>query len=490
MPDDTPILQMPYILPAQAQKHVTHNEALRILDVLVQLIVIDRDQTVPPPTPTEADRHIVPPLATGDWQGMDGQIALWEHGQWSFFVPQHGWSAYVLAEGVMASCLGGAWVVAAEQPLHATQIGISATADAVNRLSVTAPATLLNHDGGGHQLKINKSGPGDTASLLFQSGFSGRAEMGLAGGDDFTIKVSSDGASFLTGVAVDGASGVVSAPMGLRMADGTAVEPGLGFASETGLGLARAALGQMALCAGGAARAHLSAAGLSLSVPLTGTAVTQSASDTAAGRLLKVGDFGLGRLVAFAGDIDAPSALPTGFVRVLAGATGAKPAGTSAFNMLVLRPDATNPYANTSQIAFVDASTEMLTRAWNGTAWSGWCLLFQSSNVVGTVSQSGGVPTGAVVERGSNANGHFTRFADGTQICRSTVTSVSGGALTWTYPAAFVGIPSFTASVGDGALRVATWANRLATSVDINVFDASGMRTVNPVDVQVSGYWF
>jgi len=38
-------------------------------------------------------------------------------------------------------------------------------------------------------------------------------------------------------------------------------------------------------------------------------------------------------------------------------------------------------------------------------------------NLVGTVSQSGGVPTGAVVERGSNANGDYVRFADGTQIC-------------------------------------------------------------------------
>ena len=48
MPDDTDILGLPLILPAQAQKHVTHNEALVALDVIVQLSVINRDQTVPP----------------------------------------------------------------------------------------------------------------------------------------------------------------------------------------------------------------------------------------------------------------------------------------------------------------------------------------------------------------------------------------------------------------------------------------------------------
>lgn len=30
-------LSLPYLAPAQAQKHVTHNEGLRMLDVLVQL---------------------------------------------------------------------------------------------------------------------------------------------------------------------------------------------------------------------------------------------------------------------------------------------------------------------------------------------------------------------------------------------------------------------------------------------------------------------
>lgn len=68
--------------------------------------------------------------------------------------------------------------------------------------------------------------------------------------------------------------------------------------------------------------------------------------------------------------------------------------------------------------------------------------------ILGTVSQSGGVPTGAIIQRGSNANGEFVRFADGTQICtvyivqasRSvTVSPVSLGS--WEFPAAFASMP-------------------------------------------------
>ncbi|HBN6068722.1 TPA: hypothetical protein L3K61_005042, partial [Enterobacter cloacae] len=43
------------------------------------------------------------------------------------------------------------------------------------------------------------------------------------------------------------------------------------------------------------------------------------------------------------------------------------------------------------------------------------------ADVLGTVSQTGGVPTGAVIEKGANSNGEYVRFADGTQICRMAV---------------------------------------------------------------------
>ena len=70
---------------------------------------------------------------------------------------------------------------------------------------------------------------------------------------------------------------------------------------------------------------------------------------------------------------------------------------------------------------------------------------FGRNTILGTVSQSAGVPTGAVIERGSNANGEYVRFADGTQICTGAVPTTALAASTTTnvpvtYPAAFVGV--------------------------------------------------
>jgi hypothetical protein len=72
MSESSHTLGLPYIQPSQAQKHVTHNEAIRVLDALVQLSVADRDQTAPPGTPIAGDRHIVGPSASADWTGQDG----------------------------------------------------------------------------------------------------------------------------------------------------------------------------------------------------------------------------------------------------------------------------------------------------------------------------------------------------------------------------------------------------------------------------------
>lgn len=224
MPDDTTILSLPLILPAQAQKHVTHNEALTQLDLIVQLAVINRTLTTAPALPSISDRHIVAAGATGPWVGQAGRIALFTQAGWQFTQPLPGWRAHVLAEGQTAVFDGLAWKTPSEGPLAVTRLGVSATADATNRLSVSAPATLLNHAGGGHQLKLNKALATDTASLLFQTGFGGRAEMGTAGGDDFAVKVSADGVTWFTALDADAATGEVTLPQPLHLG-GQAVDP-------------------------------------------------------------------------------------------------------------------------------------------------------------------------------------------------------------------------------------------------------------------------
>jgi Protein of unknown function (DUF2793) len=206
MPDQSPILSLPLILPAQAQKHVTHNEALRLLDVMVQLAVLNRNLSAAPALPSVGDRHIVAAGAVGVWAGQVGKVALYTLTGWQFFAPLPGWQAHVLAEAVTVVYAGTAWLAPAAVT-SAPIFGVNATADVVNRLSVKAPATLLNHDGAGHQVKLNKAAAGDTGSLLFQTGFSGRAEMGLAGSDAFSIKVSADGTAFNDVLSAEPATG-------------------------------------------------------------------------------------------------------------------------------------------------------------------------------------------------------------------------------------------------------------------------------------------
>ena len=215
MPEVSTVLSLPLILPSQAQKHVTHNEALRVLDVAVQLAVLNRTLTTPPALPAIGDRHIIAAGATGAWAGKSGQVVVFTAQGWDYFVPKPGWQAHILAEAQTAVFDGSDWAVPGAGPLAPSMLGVNTSADVTNRLAVASNASLFTHDGGGHQLKVNKSATVQTASLLFQSAFSGRAEMGLMGSNDFAIKVSPDGVSFADAMVVDRATGVASLPQGV-----------------------------------------------------------------------------------------------------------------------------------------------------------------------------------------------------------------------------------------------------------------------------------
>lgn len=218
MPDTTTILSLPMILPAQAQKHVTHNEALLILDAVVQLAVLDRDLAAPPGGAVAGDRYIVAAGASGAWLGQAGKVAVYSGTYWDFIAPKAGWRAWVADEAQIAVYDGAAWTQQGSAPSTVAQFGISATADATNRLTVSAPGVLFNHAGAGMVAKINKATAADTASLAFQTGFSGRAEIGTTGSDDLTIKVSANGSAFNDGMRVAAASGIVSLPQGVAAA--------------------------------------------------------------------------------------------------------------------------------------------------------------------------------------------------------------------------------------------------------------------------------
>lgn len=224
--DQTTHLSLPYIMSQQAQKHVTHNEALRDLDAIVQLSVLDRDLAAPPATPGDGDRYLVAAGASGGWSGHAGQVAALQDGVWRFYSAQKGWRIWIEDEARLIAWTGSAWVIAGGEPINpAPMLGVLATADATNRLSVKSDAVLFSHDditpgSGNIRAVLNKSASGRTASLVFQDGYSGRAEFGLTGDDDFHLKVSPDGASWNDALSVK-SSGRLSLPGGAYAANGT-----------------------------------------------------------------------------------------------------------------------------------------------------------------------------------------------------------------------------------------------------------------------------
>lgn len=358
MSQSSPRLNLPFLQPSQAQKHVTHNDALRKLDLTVQLGLASVNATTPPAVPDQGEIHALGADPTGDWAGHGHELAAWIDTAWHFLTPGAGWRAWDLSSGQLKVWDGSGWI----DPPVATQnlpgVGVATGYDSTNRLSVRGPATLLSHEGGGHQLKINKAGAGDTASLLFQSNWTGHAEMGLSGNTGFSIKVSADGGSWTDAMRFDPATGVAS-----------------------------------------------------------GAAVQSSADDTTTGRLMRA-DYGYG-----------------------------------------------------------------------------------PGNVLGTVTETAGAPTGAVIERGSNANGDYVRFADGTQICSVTLGAVAcdtaEGAMfgstqaSWAFPIGFAAgtVPAISGSAGSTTRFVGCGAPTEA-QVNIKVLSATSDSTAISPTLLAVGRWF
>ena len=198
--------------------------------------------------------------------------------------------------------------------------------------------------------------------------------------------------------------------------------------------------------------------------PTLGTAatanVTTSATDTTAGRLLKVGDFGVGGMLDLRGTIyetGTPSdVFGKGTVVGFANATslGLPIGGYGTLTISSHWIDISGYAAHNRMFQYGDRL--FLQYATTSTTWGPWNEVYSQGSILGTVSQSSGVPTGAVIERGSNANGQYTKFADGTLICfihyiglTGTVTAGNYNTMgTVFFPAVFVGLPAVSCQIG------------------------------------------
>jgi hypothetical protein len=108
MPDHTPRLALPYLHVAQAQKEVTHNEALQRLDICVQCVVEDM-RDAPPVSPAEGGCWLVSPSPVAEWSNQAGAIAQWTLGGWRFFHPFDGFQIWQRSTGLMLRHNGGNW---------------------------------------------------------------------------------------------------------------------------------------------------------------------------------------------------------------------------------------------------------------------------------------------------------------------------------------------------------------------------------------------
>ncbi len=244
--ENTTNLKLPLLIPNQSQKEITHNEALIIIDNILQNGVIDKDLTTPPTEPNNNDIYIVGNNATGDWENKDKQIAFYDNG-WRFIEPREGFIFWVNDEDKLYTYNGTNWtetvagsgggsgdiselndltdvsIVSASQYdilqhngtsftntkslQQLSMVGINTEADTTNKLSIKSDAVLFDRETSDIQIKVNKATSTDTASYLFQTGYSGRAEFGLTGSDDFTLKVSNDGNIWKDAFVVDKESG-------------------------------------------------------------------------------------------------------------------------------------------------------------------------------------------------------------------------------------------------------------------------------------------
>lgn len=216
--DTTGRYELPLLMPSQAQKHVTHNEALTLLDTLVHPVIKTFGDAAPPPGVQIDEAFFVGPAATGDWFGQSGKIAVFTNMGWRFVFVREGMIALDLGTDLYVMFNGNAWQPMANSLDISTlsKLGINSGADNVNKLSVRSNAALLSAvnagDGGDGDMRltVNKEAEIDTASLAFQSGFSGRAEFGLAGDDDFRVKVSPNGSAWTDAITVNRTSGQVT----------------------------------------------------------------------------------------------------------------------------------------------------------------------------------------------------------------------------------------------------------------------------------------
>lgn len=179
-------LGFPFLEAAQAQKHVTVNEALRRLDALLHLSIAARDLAAPPEEAEEGARYIVGAEAEGAWTGHEGELAALIDGAWVFFAPAAGWQAFDEAAGIMLVHDGAGW----------------SPAGGSGFTGASGAATALTLIEGEHEL--GEGGTSDTAFTIpdraIVLGVTGLVIEAITGATSWSLGVTDDPARYGNGI--------------------------------------------------------------------------------------------------------------------------------------------------------------------------------------------------------------------------------------------------------------------------------------------------
>lgn len=190
------------------------------------------------------------------------------------------------------------------------------------------------------------------------------------------------------------------------------------------------------------------------------------------------------------------------------GLTGQAPSSDAVYDALALKQNASTALKTTDLGVSVQGYDAMLAAMAGLISTAGSFIRFSGADtpviqaIVGTVSQSGGTPTGALQEYGSNANGEYARFANGLQVCWGNMaysgdinTGAAGGFrsattdLNLTFPAAFAATPWVGASVPfnlTSAQQIFGTTIRNPSSTDVIILV---LRVTSSTSVSATVYW-
>lgn len=179
---------------------MTVNESLGVLDALLMASVEGIDIDTPPAAPEAGKIWIVGNAPNGTFEGRALALAVWHDGRWVFHTPREGWRVWNKAQAEMIVYESGAWRSLRPDVQELSALGIATSPDVdtpfAARLNTALWTARESADGGSGDLRVslNKEAAASVGSSIFQTGYSGRAELGLVGDTGLSVRMSDDGA--------------------------------------------------------------------------------------------------------------------------------------------------------------------------------------------------------------------------------------------------------------------------------------------------------